>query len=80
MLGFGNARHGVALDALIKRGVFGGMTESFAQMTEAHEHGASAVEIGFGAALAVVLGLGLVRAMSGKLSSSESHGEAHACH
>jgi len=78
-IGVCSVAFGVALDALIKRGAFGGMTESFAQMTAAHEHGASAVEIGFGVSLAVVLGLGLARAVGGKLVST-SHDDAHACH
>jgi len=66
---------GVALDALIARGAFGGLTESFAQMSESHDHGASAFEIVMGVVLAVMLGVGVLRAIASVARRSENaHG------
>ncbi len=68
---------GVALDALIARGAFGGLTESFAQMSESHDHGASAFEIVMGVVLSVMLGVGVVRAIT---SVTRHAPAAEACH
>ena len=47
---------GLALDALIARGAFGGLTESFAAITQTHDHATSALDTTFAIALAVMLG------------------------
>lgn len=60
---------GVALDALIARGVFGDMTASFGQMSETHDHGADTIEVVFGVILAVMLGVGVARAAAGAVGS-----------
>jgi len=51
---------GVALDALITRGVLGDMTTAFATMASDHEHGTGLFETVFGALLALMLLVGLL--------------------
>ena len=52
---------GLALDALIARGVLSDMTATFAQMNEAHDHGPGLVDHAFGAVLVVMLGAAVVQ-------------------
>jgi len=68
---------GVALDALVGAGVFGGLTESFAELTTAHEHGPAWWEQAFAIALAVMLGAALLHNAGGWLKPAPRAAHAH---
>ncbi len=68
---------GLALDALIAQGALGGLTESFAQLSESHDHGANTIEIVFGALLALMLTIGTVRSISGMTRHTHRAQEHH---
>ncbi len=68
---------GVALDALVGVGVFGDLTESFASLTEAHEHAPAWWEQAFAVALAVMLGAALLHNVGGRLKPTPRAAHAH---
>jgi hypothetical protein len=68
---------GVALDALIGAGAFGGLTESFASLTTAHEHGPAWWEQAFAIALAVMLGAAFLHNTGGWLKRTPRAVHAH---
>lgn len=68
---------GVALDAMISRGLFGGMTERFAEMGAGHEHGAAWWEVAFGVALVAMLAAALAGKAAGRFGGGAHRGHAH---